>query len=273
MKHEFMEIPLSEITPDPKQPRRAFDEEGLETLANSIKRFGVLQPVVVRKEGEGYLLIAGERRWRASQLAGLDTIPAVVRALGKHQKDTYLESLSENLQRTDLNPVEKARALKRVQDTLGWTHEEIARELGMGRASVSNSLRLLSMGEEVLDFLENSLLSEGHIRPMVTVENPAVQLALAQEAAKNRWSVRKMELECRLRAKPQKVTNARPQVLEEAPLSENPLYRSAAEALEEYFATKVEVRVGKSSCQLVIHFYDDNMLLDILSKFPLEETL
>ncbi len=278
MSPAFKEVSVEEITPDPQQPRRFFSEEGLEALANSLRRFGVLQPVVLRPaEGGGYILIAGERRWRAAQMAGLGTLPAVVRDVHPTEDDAYLESLTENLQRLDLNPMEKARALQRVKDRLNWTHEEIGRELGMSRVAVTNTMRLLALPESVQDFLEGGDLSEGHIRPLVALEDEGQQLALAREAAKNTWSVRKMEKVAKARAKAGQQQKASGITLSasaaEEPVSQNPLHKTAAETLQDHLGTKVEVRQGKGSHQLVIHFYDDPSLMDLLSKFPIEEEL
>lgn len=276
MKPEFKEISLDLIQPDPHQPRKVFDDAGLETLANSIRRFGLLQPIVVRPEDEGYTIIAGERRWRASQLAGLKTVPAVIRHIENLEDGgAFLQSLSENLQRMDLNPVEKAAALKRIQAQMNWTHEEIARELGVARVTVTNLLRLLTCPPEILDYLQKGLLTEGHVRALMATTDPAVMVSIGSDAVKNAWPVRRLEREVRAKMKPGKTSSvaSSPEIPPEEIVAEDPLYRVAADTLEDYFGTKVEIRKGKTSNTLVIHFYDDNSLMDILGKFPIEESI
>jgi len=194
---ELRPIPVDMVDPSPNQPRRAFDEDSLLALAGSIRARGVLQPVLVRPHPSGrYELIAGERRWRAAQLAELDAIPAVVR---RHDDAASLEvALIENMAREDLNPVEEARACAALVEELGLTREDVGVRVGRSRVAVSNLIRLLDLPDEALELIEHGDLTEGHGRALLLAEDHAVRRTLARDAARARWSVR--ELESRARA-------------------------------------------------------------------------
>jgi ParB family transcriptional regulator, chromosome partitioning protein len=191
-QEELREVPVGSISPNPRQPRRRFEEEPLQALAGSLGERGVLQPVLVRPKPEGtYELIAGERRWRAAQIAGLKTIPALVRP---HDDAAALElALIENMAREDLNPVEEARACAALVEELGLTREQVGRRVGRGRVAVSNLVRLLDLPDEVLELLEEGKLSEGHGRALLLAKDHAVQRRLGGAAAAGGWSVRTME--------------------------------------------------------------------------------
>src|SRR5256885_856740 len=186
------EIPVEVIAANPRQPRRRFDEATLAGLAESVRRRGVLQPVLVRPLVDGtYQLVAGERRWRAAQLAGLEVIPALVRETDDAQA---LEvALIENMAREDLNPVEEARACAALVEELGLTREEVGRRVGRSRVAVSNLLRLLDLPDEALALLEEGTLSEGHGRALLLAGDHAVRRRLARDAATHGWSVRVLE--------------------------------------------------------------------------------
>lgn len=193
---ELRELPVELIAPSPHQPRRAFDEESLVALGDSIKLRGVLQPVLVRPLAGGkYELIAGERRWRAAQLAELATVPAVVR---HHDDATSLEvALIENMVREDLNPVEEARACAALVEDLGLTREEVGLRVGRSRVAVSNLIRLLDLPDEVMTLLERRELTEGHGRALLLAEDHAERRRLADEAVQAGWSVREVESRAR----------------------------------------------------------------------------
>jgi ParB family transcriptional regulator, chromosome partitioning protein len=193
---DLRQLPVELITPNPRQPRRAFDEEALIQLAGSLGDRGVLQPVLVRPSTGGtYELIAGERRWRAAQLAGLQTIPALVRM---HDDAESLElALIENMAREDLNPVEEARACALLVEELGLTREEIGRRVGRSRVAVSNLLRLLDLPEEALDMLAGGDLTEGHGRAILMAGNHDDRRRLARAALAEGWNVRRTEMEAR----------------------------------------------------------------------------
>jgi ParB family chromosome partitioning protein len=189
---ELREIPVELIAPSPHQPRRTFDEEALVALGESIKLRGVLQPVLVRPLADGsYELIAGERRWRAAQLAGRATVPAIVR---HHDDATSLEvALIENMVREDLNPVEEARACAALVEELGLTREEVGLRVGRSRVAVSNLIRLLDLPDEVIAALEARELSEGHGRALLVAADQGERRRLAVEAVQSGWSVRELE--------------------------------------------------------------------------------
>lgn len=194
---ELRQLPLDLIMPSPHQPRRAFGEESLLALAESIRLRGVLQPVLVRPlVGGRYELIAGERRWRAAVAAELDTIPALIR---HHDDAASLElALIENMAREDLNPVEEARACAALVEELGLTREDVGLRVGRSRVAVSNLIRLLELPDDALRLLERGELTEGHGRALLLAEDHAARRTLARAAARGRWSVR--ELESRARA-------------------------------------------------------------------------
>ncbi len=191
-EEELRELPLELISPNPKQPRRRFDEETLRQLAGSLGERGVLQPVLVRpKPGGTYELVAGERRWRAAQIAGLKSIPALVR---QREDAVALElALIENVAREDLSPVEEARACAALVEELGLTREQVGRRVGRGRAAVSNLVRLLDLPDEAIELLQEGTLSEGHGRALLLAEEHDARRSLAREAVEGGWSVRVTE--------------------------------------------------------------------------------
>src|SRR6476469_5391795 len=193
---ELRAIPVDMIDPSPNQPRRSFDEESLVALAGSIRTQGVLQPVLVRPLANGrYELVAGERRWRASRLAELESIPAIIR---RHDNAASLEvALVENMAREDLNPVEEARACAALVEELGLTREEVGRRVGRSRVAVSNLLRLLDLPDEVIELLTKGALSEGHGRALLLAEDHGARARLARDAASQGWSVRVTEARAR----------------------------------------------------------------------------
>jgi ParB family chromosome partitioning protein len=193
---ELRTLPTELIAPNPQQPRRRFDEDALLALAASVKERGILQPVLVRPlAGGSYELIAGERRWRAAQLAGITEIPAVVR---HHDDAASLElAVIENMAREDLNPVEEARACAALVEELGLTREEVGKRVGRGRVAVSNLIRLLDLPDEVLELLERGALSEGHGRALLLAQDHGDRKLLARDAVANGWSVRELEARAR----------------------------------------------------------------------------
>jgi ParB family chromosome partitioning protein len=193
---ELRELPVELIAPNAKQPRRRFDEDALAALAGSLGERGVLQPVLVRPRAGGtYELIAGERRWRAAQIAGLATIPALVR---EREDAAALElALIENMAREDLSPIEEARACAALVEELGLTREEVGRRVGRGRVAVSNLVRLLDLPDEVIELLQEGSLSEGHGRALLLAEDHGERRSLARTAAGEGWSVRVTEARAR----------------------------------------------------------------------------
>jgi len=194
---ELRELAVAAVAPNPDQPRQRFDEQALAALADSVRECGVLQPVLVRAAGAArYELIAGERRWRAAQLAGLDTIPAIVRS--DDEEGVSLElALIENMVREDLNPVEQARACATLVEDLGLTREVVGLRVGRSRAAISNLVRLLDLPDEVLDLMQSGALSEGHGRALLLAADHGERRRLALAAAENGWSVRELESRAR----------------------------------------------------------------------------
>jgi ParB family transcriptional regulator, chromosome partitioning protein len=186
-----VELPVDSITPNPKQPRKDFDDKALQDLAASLRQSGVLQPVVVRRLGEGYQLVVGERRWRAAKLAGMARIPAVVREVS--DAESLELALVENLLREDLNPMEEAEAYQRLLAEFGWTQEELAQRVSRDRSSIANCLRLLKLPELIHADLRAGRLTMGHARALLSLDSPAEQLRLRDEILAHSWSVRATE--------------------------------------------------------------------------------
>jgi ParB family chromosome partitioning protein len=189
---QLRELAIELISPNPQQPRRHFDQDSLEALAGSLGERGVLQPVLVRpRPGGGYELVAGERRWRAAQIAGLERIPAIVRE--REDAQALEAALVENMAREDLNPIEEARACAALVEELGLTREDVGRRVGRSRVAVSNLVRLLDLPDEAIELLQTGTLSEGHGRALLLAHDHTARRALAREAAEQGWSVRVTE--------------------------------------------------------------------------------
>ena len=186
------EVEIDKIKPNPNQPRKNFDIDALNELASSIKTHGIVQPIVVNDLGDGsYMIIAGERRWRAANICGLKTVPAVVRNYTEKQVKEI--SIIENLQREDLNPIEAAKAIKELMDEYGLTQETVSERIGKSRSSIANTLRLLSLYPDVMKLVEDGKLSAGHARCLVVVEDKNAQIKLAQAVVSKNLSVRELE--------------------------------------------------------------------------------
>jgi ParB family chromosome partitioning protein len=267
---ELRQVPVELIRPSPHQPRRHFDEEALLALADSVRARGVIQPVLVRPQPDGrYELIAGERRWRAANLAELDTVPALVR---HHDDAASLElALIENMAREDLNPVEEARACAALVEELGLTREEVGVRVGRSRVAVSNLLRLLDLPDEAVDLLERGELTEGHGRALLLAPENAVRRALARQAAAQGWSVRELERRARAAAAvPADAADALASGEVRARRRDEPLHpdlRAAVEeisdALGEALGADVQVRPTPTGCiaQIALGSLDDALAL------------
>ena len=193
---ELRELPIELIVPNPTQPRRRFDQEALQALAGSLGERGVLQPVLVRPRAGGtYELVAGERRWRAARIAGLQEIPALVRP--REDAEALELALIENMAREDLSPIEEARACAALVEELGLTREEVGRRVGRSRVAVSNLVRLLDLPDDVIELLQEGALSEGHGRALLLAEDHGARGALARSAVQEGWSVRVVEARAR----------------------------------------------------------------------------
>jgi len=244
----FEEVPTGAITPNPRQPRRTFDEEALDELASSIREVGLLQPVVVRQVMPGrYELIMGERRWRASQRADLKLIPAIVRETA--DTDLLRDALIENLHRQQLDPLEEAAAYQQLLDDFGATHEQLARKIGRSRPHISNTLRLLNLPPAVQKRVAAGVLSAGHARALLSLESPDAQERLAHRIVAEGLSVRAVEEIVAVadegRAKPQRRQGAKPVA---------PGLRDLADRLSDALETRVKVEIGRRKGKITVEF-------------------
>ncbi len=237
---ELRELPVELISPNPRQPRRRFDEQALAALAGSLGESGVLQPVLVRpKAGGTYELIAGERRWRAARMAGLESIPALVRA--RADAEALELALIENMAREDLSPIEEARACAALVEELGLTREDVGRRVGRGRVAVSNLMRLLDLPDEVIGFLQEGSLSEGHGRALLLADDHGTRRSLARLAVREGWSVRALEVRARARDAGTEKTRGRARAGARAHPDQEQAAREIAHALGGVLGTEVHV--------------------------------
>ncbi len=259
------EIPIAQIRPNPFQPRRQFDEESLRELAESIRQMGVIQPIIVRQESaEDYVLVAGERRLRAAQMAGLTAIPAIVRSPSEQQ---MLEmALVENVQREDINPVDAALAYKRLMDEFGLTMEQVAQRVGKSVPAISNTIRLLQLPEYILETIRNGALSEGHGRALLMVRDAVHQRQLWQEILSDNLSVRMVELRAReWREREMNPTPRNAPQLAPQPVSVSVELKALEQNLSAYLGTRVQVvQMAGGGGRIVIEFYSEEELGRIL---------
>ncbi len=242
------EIPVNEIRTNPYQPRREFDQEKLDELSESIKQHGLFTPILVRKSIHGYELIAGERRWRATKQAGIETIHSIVVDFNDEQMMEI--SLIENIQREDLNVIEEAMAYQQMIDKFGYTQQKIANKVSKSRTHVANLLRLLKLPQPILEMVVNNQLQMGHVRPLITIEDEAEMLMIAQEIIDKDLSVREVEqlIQKSRQEKPKKKIKI------------NHKYQSPVELLSRKLETKVAIQSNK----ITINFADDDDLNRIL---------
>ena len=257
---EMTEIELSNIIPNPTQPRTEFDEEALEELADSIRQLGLIQPITVKRDGEKYIIISGERRWRASEKAGLNSVPAYIREVD----DTTLHAMAlvENIQREDLNAIEISLGMQRLIEECGLTQEALAERLGKKRSTVANYLRLLNLPDEVQLAVKSGIISMGHAKAIAGAEGKTKQLSLLKRCIKSNLSVRQLEELVRLasEAKPKAATV----VDEEYPES----YGRVVEHLEKFFSQDIAIKRGKNGGgKIIIDFSSDADIEKFIKKF------
>jgi ParB family transcriptional regulator, chromosome partitioning protein len=246
---ELRELDVSQIEPNPDQPRAKFDASALDALAGSIGSVGLLQPLIVRPLDDGrYELVAGERRWRAAQQAGIDRIPAVIRTSPEDER--LQAALIENMVREDLNPVEEARACASLVDDLGISQEELARRVGRSRAAISNLIRLLDLPDPVLTLLEREELTEGHGRAILQISDQDKRTRLAKQAASEGWSVRETERFAGQGPRRKRSTGGRISAEERAAMSE------AEDTLGSALGQDVKVRRAGNGVKAELHFGD-----------------
>ena len=257
-------LPLREIEPDPGQPRKTFDDETLAELSASIAEHGLLQPIAVRpKPSGGYLIVAGERRWRASRMAGLTEVPVIVKDVTDEQAMEL--ALVENLQREDLAPVEAAAGSRALLPRGELTQEQAARKLGKSRSALANSLRLLSLPETVLELLKSGFITIGHAKVVLGLPTPELQEEAAQMIADNQLNVRQAEALCKKLAKPAKEPVA-------APLP-SALPVEVEESLKQALGSEVRVAYHDGKGKLTVHFYSDDQLkafANLLGQYSVE---
>ena len=256
----FSEVPVGAIRPNPRQPRRTFDESALTELVSSIREVGILQPVVVRPVVDGYELVMGERRWRAAQQAGLATVPAIVRET--EDTDLLRDALLENLHRSELNPLEEAAAYQQLLDDFECTHEELAQRIHRSRPQITNTLRLLRLPPPVQRRVAAGVLSAGHARALLGLPDAAAIERLAQRIVAEGLSVRATE-EIVAVGVEQRVTPRRPR-----PGDRNEALEDLASRLSDHLDTRVKISLGKSKGRLTVEFasvQDLNRILSVLS--------
>ncbi len=244
-------LKVIEVEPNKDQPRRNFDEESIEELANSIKEYGVIQPIIVTKEKNYYKIVAGERRWRASKRAGLSEIPAIIR---EYDKQTNSEiALIENIQRQDLNPIEKAMAIRELLDKYDLTQQKLADKLGISRSGIANTVRILNLSPKVIDLVKEGKLTEGHCKALLAIEDSEKQYQAALHIIESGDSVR--EAEKQVKIKKTKVSNDRYQ----------PIYREIEASFRNFFGTKVKLDAKQRSGKIIIQYSSNEDLDRILN--------
>ena len=247
-------VKLSEVEPNREQPRKYFDEEAMQELADSIKKYGVIQPLLVEKKEKYYEIIAGERRWRAAKIAGLKEIPVVLKELSEQEKMEI--ALIENIQREDLNPIEEAQAYKRLLDEFQLKQEDVAKSVSKSRSAITNSMRLLKLDERVQNMVAGEELSAGHARALLSISDVEKQYELAQKIVEKGLSVR--EVEALLKKKPAKEEKAETNTAEEL------IYRNFENNLKEIYGTKVSIKNQKGKGKIEISYYSVDELERIL---------
>ena len=257
-----LELDLDMIEPNRKQPRKYFDETALEELAASLKAYGMIQPIVVKKNGEYYEIIAGERRWRAAKIAGLTKVPVVIKKW--EEGEAFEAALVENLQREDLNPMEEAESYHRLQEEFGLSQEKIAERVGKSRSAVTNSLRLLQLDPRVRNFVVENKLTGGHARTLLPVTNGDDQFELAEQVIDEGLSVRAVEALVKAY-----LTQAEKPVETEEEISKEDAreYRAIEDELKSFFSTKVKLKpLGKrNKGKIEIEYYSDEDLERLLA--------
>lgn len=250
-------IDLDHLEANRRQPRRRFDDDGIEELARSIKESGILQPILVTRDGERFRILAGERRARAARLAGLSRVPVLVRE-GLEDRDHLLLALVENLQRRDLTAVEEAEGYQHLKDSFGMTQEEIAERVGKDRTTVANAMRLLKLPSEIRTQVEDGLLTAGHVRPLLALSSAADQETLAREFLRRGLSVRAAE------ARVQEFLAGRPK--KAAAPEGDPDTRDAERRLQRALGTKVEIRRRKKGGEVRLSFYSEEQLIGLFER-------
>lgn len=261
---KIVNIDISLIKPNENQPRKEFDEESLLELSQSIKTYGIIQPIIVRKLGENYEIVAGERRWRASKKAGLKEIPCIIKDM--KELDSIKIALIENLQRQDLNPIEEAEAFEELMKNHRFTQEEVAKIVGKSRSYIANTIRLLKLDEKTMNHIEEGRISSGHGRALLSIENPKERENIAKEIIDKKLNVRDTEKIAKEIKEVKKEKTSTDNVFSNTFL-EDTIISDAEERLMQYFGTKVQISKGKNKGKIEIEYYGDedlNRILEIM---------
>lgn len=251
-------VKLSKVEPNREQPRKNFDEDSLQELAESLKQFGMLQPILVQNRGDYYEIIAGERRWRAAKIAGLKEVPVIVRELT--DQEIVEISLIENIQREDLNPIEEAQAYKRLLTEFHLKQDEVAERVSKSRTAVTNSMRLLKLCDEVQKMVVDDMISTGHARALISIEDPEEQYLIAQKIFDEKLSVREVEKLVKDLHKPPKPPKEENETLQA-------IYQEISERLKQSLSTKVSVSAKQNGAgKIEIEFYNHEDLERLLER-------
>ena len=251
-------VKLSKVEPNREQPRKNFDEDSLQELAESLKQFGMLQPILVQNRGDYYEIIAGERRWRAAKIAGLKEVPVIVRELT--DQEIVEISLIENIQREDLNPIEEAQAYKRLLTVFHLKQDEVAERVSKSRTAVTNSMRLLKLCDEVQKMVVDDMISTGHARALISIEDPEEQYLIAQKIFDEKLSVREVEKLVKDLHKPPKPPKEENKTLQA-------IYQEISERLKQSLSTKVSVSAKQNGAgKIEIEFYNHEDLERLLER-------
>ena len=258
-KENLKSLKITEVEPNRDQPRKMFNQEALEELAESIKTYGIIQPIVVSRQDGYYSIVAGERRWRAAKLAGLEEIPAIIRNDDDEQTNKEI-ALIENIQREDLNPFEKALGIRHLMEKYGMTQEQVAKKLGKSRSAISNTVRILYLTPDVLELVKQGKLTEGHCKALAGIEDADRQYAAALRMVDRGESVRQAESKNRITKKEQKI---------------DPRYRYLYEDIEDkfqgFFGTKVKLDQGKRKGRIIIEYSNNEDLERMLGLIKFDE--
>lgn len=252
-----MLIPLNEIRNDNNQPRKAFDNDKIAELTESIKTHGIIQPLILRKSDDGlYVIVAGERRWRAAKMAGLKDVPAIVMELS--EKDVLEISLIENIQRQDLNPIEEASAYKKLLSDFNLTQEDLSKRIGKSRTAITNTMRLMNLDIRVQQYIIEGIITEGHGRALLGIKDKEIQYELSQKVIDENLSVRELERLVK------RILEGKTTEEKETNNELNPYYKEIKNQLQSYFGTKVNISNKNNKGKIEIEYYSEDDLQRIL---------
>ena len=245
-------LKLIDVEPNKNQPRTHFDDEKIDELAESIKEYGVIQPIIVTKKDNYYQIVAGERRWRASKKAGITEIPAIVR---DYSEQTNKEiALIENIQREDLNPIEKARAIRELLDKYDLTQQQLADKLGISRSGLANTVRILNLDERVIELVLKGKLTEGHCKALLSIDDPEKQYQSAVYMIESGDSVREAEKQMRIKKKSSPKVSSRYEAI----------YRDVEDSFRNFFGSKVKLSAGQRAGKIIIEYSSNEELARLL---------